>query len=118
MTARPGIASDWFAIANAESIASPALLLYPERIEQNLHMALPGIDDIHIQSGQALDARIGSANIRLDAHQLCQVVLRHQLVQKSENHLSASGQAISVNTLDTMRNGKQNHAVHRITDCA
>ena len=36
MTARPGITSDWFAIANAESIASPALLLYPDRIEKNL----------------------------------------------------------------------------------
>jgi D-serine deaminase-like pyridoxal phosphate-dependent protein len=36
MTARPGIASDWFAISNAESIASPALLLYPDRIEKNL----------------------------------------------------------------------------------
>ncbi len=36
MTARPGIASDWFAIANADSIASPALLLYPDRIEKNL----------------------------------------------------------------------------------
>ena len=39
MNARQGIASDWFVIANAESIASPALLLYPDRIEQNLqHM--------------------------------------------------------------------------------
>jgi D-serine deaminase-like pyridoxal phosphate-dependent protein len=36
MTARPAITSDWFAISNAESIASPALLLYPERIEKNL----------------------------------------------------------------------------------
>jgi len=36
VTARPGIASDWFAISNADSIASPALLLYPERIEKNL----------------------------------------------------------------------------------
>lgn len=36
MTARPGIAADWFAISNADSIASPALLLYPERIEKNL----------------------------------------------------------------------------------
>ena len=36
MTARPGIASDWFAIANAATIASPALLLYPDRIEKNL----------------------------------------------------------------------------------
>ena len=39
MNARQGIASDWFVIANAESIASPALLLYPDRIEKNLqHM--------------------------------------------------------------------------------
>ena len=36
MTARPGIASDWYAIANADSIDSPALMLYPERIEKNL----------------------------------------------------------------------------------
>jgi len=36
MTARPGIASAWFAIANADTLASPALLLYPERIEKNL----------------------------------------------------------------------------------
>ena len=36
MTARPGIAADWFAISNADSIASPALLLYPDRIEKNL----------------------------------------------------------------------------------
>jgi len=36
MTARPEIASDWHLIANADAVASPALLLYPDRIEKNL----------------------------------------------------------------------------------
>lgn len=44
--ARPGVTSDWFAISNAEAIASPALLLYPERIEKNLQRMIAMAGDV------------------------------------------------------------------------
>ncbi len=38
--------SDWFSIANASEIASPSVLLYPQRIESNLKTMIAMAGDV------------------------------------------------------------------------
>ena len=38
------MANDWHILASPDEIPSPALLVYPERIEENIHRMVTAID--------------------------------------------------------------------------
>jgi D-serine deaminase-like pyridoxal phosphate-dependent protein len=52
---------DWYTIKNADELDSPALLIYPERVKQNVHILKSMIDDVqrlrpHVKTNKTKEA--------------------------------------------------------------